>query len=421
MMSKAKLQEFEASVSSGIKPEIKRIKKYDENRKKERSIFKKYWKVVLTLVVVAAGCYFWNPIAGYIAGAIALAALIFTLIKTRVPKQRILEAYTEGALCPGMIINLNPLTIMVLATMNADDRHPNRFACFKLIVENLPDTRLALYEKLPASCMFDYNGGGYHYAVQPFPLCWATGDKQAIDAALAKIEQWNAEHHDEFEAIKKAAEQFPNLKNKYMLLLDENYQPIGQKYYWDTEYHTLGNTLMTDFPKNYPPVAQIEDDIPAAGLYNEMIKLAVKCRVYEYITTPEQTDGSPLLTNNTGFFTYMGDKVLFLEAVAKRKAALKPGEYPLIGGLALITNKGFWLKEQFTPWEAAAMEIDFSHDEYLSVLLNGKSTAMFVVNQSFYTKKEDYDKEAWGNVFLAEKQNLNVFLEELRALCLRQQ
>lgn len=418
-MNKAKLQEFKAEVSSGIKPEVRRIKKYDENRRKERSLFRKFWIFDFILVAVAAGCYFLTPITGYIVGAIALVAIVFTMIKTHIPKQRILEAYTEGALCPGMIINLNPLTIMVLATMNADDVHPNRFACFKLIVEKLPDTKLALYEKLPASCMYDYNGGGYHYAVQPFPLCWATGDKQAIDAALEKIEKWNAENYDEFEAIKKSAEQFPNLKNKYMLLLDESYQPIGQKYYWDTEYQMLGNTITDDFPKDYPSVVRIEDDIPAAWIYNEMIALAVKCHVYEYITTPEQTDGSPLLTNNTGFFTYMSDKIDFLEAISKRKASLTQGEYPLIGGLALITNKGFWLKDQFTPWGAAEMEVDFSHDEYLSVLLNGKSTAMFVLNQSFYAQKENYDKEAWGNVFLAEKQNLNVFLDELKSLCLR--
>ena len=44
---------------------------------------------------------------------------------------------------------------------------------------------------------------------------------------------------DEWEVLREVAQQFPDLGNGNMILLDENYVPFGKKNYMDSNYKPL--------------------------------------------------------------------------------------------------------------------------------------------------------------------------------------
>lgn len=150
------------------------------------------------------------------------------------------EMYEEGLLVPGMIVKTDPLTIMAIANMTARDGAPAVNGCYCLEVKELDGAQKILFEKIPCSCFFCYEGGDYHSSFQPHPLYWGTADQQSVQEALRQVEEDNKENaRDEWEVLKEVARQFPDLGNGNLILLDENYVPFGKKNYMDSNYRPL--------------------------------------------------------------------------------------------------------------------------------------------------------------------------------------
>ncbi len=148
--------------------------------------------------------------------------------------------YEEGLLVPGMIVKTQPLTIMAIANMVAHDGAPTVNGCYCLEAKALDGANIELYEKIPCSCFFCYEGGDYHSSFQPHPLYWGTTDQMAIHEALRQVEADNKENsRDEWEVLKEVAQKFPDLGNGNMILLDENYVPFGKKNYMDSNHQPL--------------------------------------------------------------------------------------------------------------------------------------------------------------------------------------
>ena len=63
---------------------------------------------------------------------------------------------------------------------------------------------------------------------------WGTADQQSIQEALRQVEKDNKENaRDEWEVLKEVSQQFADLGNGYLILLDENYIPFEKKNYMD--------------------------------------------------------------------------------------------------------------------------------------------------------------------------------------------
>lgn len=233
--------QFEASTKSGIHADVSRIKKYDEiigavlsQRKSSKIIF----AVCLAILVVLVYFKLWIPV-----GICALIALFFLWRGTgKISEDYMREVYEEGLLVPGLIVKTQPLTIMAIANLVAQDGADTINGCYNLVVKNLEGAKKQLYEKVPCSCFFRYEGGPYHSAFQPHPLYWATTNRQEIDAALRQVEEDNKENsRDEWEVLKEMAERFPDLKNGEIIMLNENYEPFGRKDYLDSDYKPLND------------------------------------------------------------------------------------------------------------------------------------------------------------------------------------
>lgn len=150
------------------------------------------------------------------------------------------EMYEEGLLVPGMIVKTEPLTIMAIANMTARDGAATVNGCYCLEVKELDGAQKILFEKIPCSCFFCYEGGDYHSSFQPHPLYWGTADQQSVQEALRQVDEDNKENtKDEWEVLKEVARQFPDLGNGNLILLDENYVPFGKKNYMDSNYKPL--------------------------------------------------------------------------------------------------------------------------------------------------------------------------------------
>ena len=150
------------------------------------------------------------------------------------------EMYEEGLLVPGMIVKTEPLTIMAIANMTVQDGAATVNGCYCLEVKELDGAQKILFEKIPCSCFFCYEGGDYHSSFQPHPLYWGTADQQSIQEALRQVEEDNKENaRNEWEVLQEVARQFPDLGNGNLILLDENYVPFGKKNYMDSNYKPL--------------------------------------------------------------------------------------------------------------------------------------------------------------------------------------
>ncbi len=129
---------------------------------------------------------------------------------------------------------------MAIANMTARDGAPAVNGCYCLEVKELDGAQKILFEKIPCSCFFCYEGGDYHSSLQPHPLYWGTADQQSVQEALRQVEEDNKENaRDEWEVLKEVARQFPDLGNGNLILLDENYAPFGKKNYMDSNYKPL--------------------------------------------------------------------------------------------------------------------------------------------------------------------------------------
>ena len=231
--------QFEASTKSGIQPDVSRIKTHDE-------IIGAVLRQRKSSKIICAACICGLAVFLYLklwiaAGIVGLLVLFFLWRGTgKISEDYMKEVYEEGLLVPGMIVKTQPLTILAIANLTAQDGAETINGCYNLVVKELDGARKELYEKVPCSCFFRYEGGSHHSAFQPHPLYWGTANGQEIASALRQTEEDNKENaRDEWEVLKEIAEKFPDLKNGEIILLDKDYVPFGRKDYLDSDYKPL--------------------------------------------------------------------------------------------------------------------------------------------------------------------------------------
>ena len=230
--------QFEASTKSGIHADVGRIRQKDEIINGVVKKRRKDHLICAACVCLAAASLLLSKIPAVVFGLLAL----FFLWRGsgKFSDEYLREMYEEGLLVPGLVVNTQPLTILAIANLAAEDGAPMRSGCYHLEVKELDGAKKELYEKIPCSCFFNYEGGEYHSSFQPHPLFWGTANRQEIDAALRQVEEDNRENsRAEWEVLKEIAQRFPELGNGDMVLLDENYVPFGKKNYMDSDYRPL--------------------------------------------------------------------------------------------------------------------------------------------------------------------------------------
>lgn len=231
--------QFEASTKSGIHADVNRIRQKDEI---VRAVVQKRRKSAMICVcfVILAGI---SLLKSWIPAVIFILFALFFLWRAsgKFSDEYLREMYEEGLLVPGMIVKTEPLTVMAIANLVANEGAATVNGCYCLEIKELDGAKKELYEKIPCSCFFCYEGGDYHSSFQPHPLYWGTTDQFAIEEALRQVEADNSENDkDEWEVLKEIAREFPDLGNGNLILLDENYVPFGKKNYMDSNYTPLG-------------------------------------------------------------------------------------------------------------------------------------------------------------------------------------
>ncbi len=381
--------QFEASTKSGVHANPDRVREKDEiirrvTKKRKNSAI--YCILCLCLAGIAI-------IKSFIPAVIFILLALFFLWRSwgRFSDEYLAEIYEEGLLVPGMIVKTQPLTILAIANMIAQDGADTVNGCYCLVVDELDGARKELYEKVPCSCFFRYEGGPYHSAFQPHPLYWGTADRQGIEAALRQVEEDNKENsRDEWEVLREIAERFPEMENEDIILLDENYNPFGKKNYMDSDYQPLpmetgkGGGKPSGLQKDSgdgEEMAEMEipyltQDIPGKDAYNKMIEAACRHHVYEYISSHCEY-GHVVYPEHPGLFTYIGDSLEFLEEFNQSKISLEEGEYPLIYERCLVTNKGCHVKKKFLPWNEVDFSVKVNSINGLELYMNGDKVAEF--------------------------------------------
>lgn len=379
--------QFEASTKSGVHADPNRVREKDEIIRrvvKKRKNSAVYCIICLCLAGIAI-------IRSFIPAVFFILLALFFLWRSwgRFSDEYLAEIYEEGLLVPGMIVKTQPLTILAIANIVAQEGADTVNGCYCLVVDELNGAKKELYEKVPCSCFFRYEGGPYHSAFQPHPLYWGTADRQGIEAALRQVEEDNKENsRDEWEVLREMAERFPALEDEDIILLDENYIPFGKKKYIDSDYQPLSMEMGKDGGKpsqrqevsgesgEEMEIPYLSQDIPGKDAYNKMIESACRHHVYEYISSHCEY-GHVLYPEHPGLFTYIGDSLNFLEEFNQSKIVLGEGEYPLIYEKCLITNKGCYHKKKFLPWNEVDFSMKVNSINGLELYLNGNKVAEF--------------------------------------------
>ncbi len=413
--------QFEAGTKSGIHADTAWIRKHDEligRVLKQRSSSMGLFFISLALAVGVS-----VALKSFIPGIIFGLAALFFLWRfwgTGVSENYMREVYEEGLLVPGMVVNTQPLTVLAVANLAAHDDVPVINACYNLVVKNLDGAKKELFEKIPCSCFFTYEGGSYHSNFEPHPLCWGTGSRQEIEAALQQAEEDNKENtQDEWEVLKRIAKQFPTLAPGEMILLDENYAPFGRKKYYESRYEPLNlDTAQEEYrnilQEGQEEVQEGEESLPCSekkisgkDVYSRMAELAYRLDVYQYIGSHCEL-GHFVNSEHPGLFTCIGDPEDFPKELNDSGIVLSEGEYPLIYEKYLITTKGcYGADRRLQPWDEVNFSIRLTVLNGMELLVNGTKIAEF---------KGHFENPAYVEGLPAQEQEMELQKEAVRVI-----
>ncbi len=119
---------------------------------------------------------------GIALGAFALWRRVIVVVK---------EGFEKGLLTPGVIVDTDPVQIVVMAPLAWSPAAPNRGLALKLLMpKRLPVHDHRLGERVPCFSTFRRPEGSSHYwkNFDPDPISWGTGEQQEIERCTAKID-----------------------------------------------------------------------------------------------------------------------------------------------------------------------------------------------------------------------------------------
>ncbi len=176
-----------ASRSAHVTPDLQRLKTYDIYRKKStkdkwRTLF---WGLLfggITAFLMSRGYVWWSLLPCVIA-FYNLFSLLTQLVATPT------KAFQSGLLVPGLVVDVDPLKILVLAEMQTSEDFPVCWGLKMLKLKDWPDTMPNIGDKIPCVTLF---GGSYKKVwtnMEPRPLLWGTNQPDVLTNAIAVFEE----------------------------------------------------------------------------------------------------------------------------------------------------------------------------------------------------------------------------------------
>lgn len=187
-----------ASRAVNIEPDMRKVRRLDIYHQNYSKLLRGWSLAGLALLAAGGGLwYFGHPIWGSIFGVLALPVLF---IASRLPQTLKGDAYRNGLLIPGIISNLNPLTITCLTDVRTgdyeDDDEPGSivWGVKEVVMPQLTVHPERLGEQVPCVSLFGETdaAGEIYLNFEPRPLAWGTDDTGIITQARQAIddEEW---------------------------------------------------------------------------------------------------------------------------------------------------------------------------------------------------------------------------------------
>ena len=182
-----------ASRAVNIELDMRKVRRLDIYHLNYSKLLRGWGLAGLGLLAVGVGLwYFQHQIWGSVFGVLALPVLF---IASRLPQTLKGDAYRNGLLIPGIISNLNPLTITCLTDIRTgDDTDEVLWGVKEVVVPKLTVHPERLGEQVPCVSLFgETDAEGEHYTnFEPRPLAWGTDDNGIIAQARQAIdeEEW---------------------------------------------------------------------------------------------------------------------------------------------------------------------------------------------------------------------------------------
>lgn len=214
--------------------------------------------------------------------------------------------------------------------------------------------------------------------------------------------------------------------------MDEHYEPIGIRYFWQTgldpvdsekDKEALSKSAIGFQEKNeqkreyykkpQEAVLDMKDDKPGRDVYERFVSLALKHKVYDYISR-HCKNGSIENCSHPGFFTCIGDPVKFPQQLRERSFVLQSDEYPLLMGRYLATTRGFYRKKEFIPWKEADITVKTSFVDAVKVYVNGQFCTEFEPNIKGYENWEQIPDGDKSIIARLEAARVGEFLQAVR-------
>lgn len=201
-----------ASRAVNIEPDMRKVRQLDIYHRRYRNLLRGFG--LAGLVLLAGGGALWragHPVWGSVLGIVALPLLYLATTFLQTLKG---DAYRNGLLIPGIVSQLQPLTITCLADVrtssdddfeedaeeaqgNASAAAPARvlWGVKQVVVQQLTMHSAQLGEQVPCVSLFggEDENGAFYTAFEPRPLAWGTADARVIEQARRAIdeEEWD--------------------------------------------------------------------------------------------------------------------------------------------------------------------------------------------------------------------------------------
>ncbi len=176
-----------ATRSMNIEPDIEHMKQFDEYPSK--SPLFSYLFYTLSLGLIAWAVYLISQgswILGIVIFIVNIIVAFFTYsLGNSLLNKRI--AYESGLIIPAIIVSRNPIQLLSIANVAADEDIQTLYGARLLNVNQLPQHDIVIGEKVPCVALFGMAVKGYRRHYEPRPIAWGFKERLFIDQAIDSI------------------------------------------------------------------------------------------------------------------------------------------------------------------------------------------------------------------------------------------
>ena len=183
-----------ATRAVNIDPDMQKVRRFDIFHSRYQWLLYYWGGMGLVLVLAGIGlCVFHHPVWG---GILLVISLPVFFIASQLPQTLRGDAYRNGLLVPGIISNLDPLTLTCLADVRTGDTASTdapgiAWGVRQVIIKELTVQPERLGEQVPCVSLFGATSQdeAYYTAFEPRPLAWGTDDACLLAQACQAIEE----------------------------------------------------------------------------------------------------------------------------------------------------------------------------------------------------------------------------------------